>query len=188
MPHDRRNNSLRLPDYDYSQSGGYYVTVCTHQKARLFGDVVDGVVQLSDVGKIVEDVWLGLPDHYYHLRLGDYVVMPNHIHAIMILIDDEIALTPVGADLSSAPTNPNHTNDSGEDRQPRKRHTISEIMRAFKSYSTLDVKRHLDLDNIKLWQRGFYDHIIRNVDDHRRIQQYIHDNPLKWESDDYYEV
>lgn len=175
MTYKRRNNSMRLPDYDYSQSGGYYVTICTHQKAQFLSHIVDGAIKLSDVGQVVLNIWLGLPNHYYHLQLGDFVIMPNHIHAILILIDDEIALADtVGADLSSAPT------------KPLKRHNISEMIRAFKSYSTLGAKELLEVDTIKLWQRGFYDHIIRNEDDHLRIRQYIHDNPLKWESDDYY--
>lgn len=180
-PH-RRKNSLRLDGYDYSQSGGYYVTMCTHQKAKIFGAVADGEVQLSAYGEIVRACWLDLPEHYYHLRLDMFVIMPNHIHAIMLLLDDNIAsenkntgnIHIVGADPTT------------DLPRPRKRHTISEMIRAFKSYSTMGIKQAENYADDTVWQRGFYDHIIRNDDDLRRIQQYIVENPLKWESDDYY--
>ena len=155
----RRHNTMRLPDYDYSESGGYFVTICTHQKSQILSDVFNDEVKLSDVGRVVETTLLGLPRHYYHLKLGDFVIMPNHIHAILILVDDDIALNSnhmgseiVGAELRSAPTT--------DLSQPLKRHTISEIIRAFKSYSTLGIKQlAYDIDS-PIWQRGFYDHII----------------------------
>ncbi len=161
----RRKNSLRLKGYDYSQSGAYFVTTVTHQREYLFGEIKNEIMQLNDAGKIARAVWLGLPKHYLHIELGAFIVMPNHAHGIIIIHDI------VGAGLSPAPT------------PPIKQHGLSEIMRAFKSFSSRRIHETDEFSPEKIWQRGFHDRIIRNEDEWNRIHLYIENNPINWQED-----
>ncbi|MBT7991533.1 MAG: transposase [Anaerolineae bacterium] len=161
----RRPNSLRLPRYDYSQPGAYFVTTVTHQRACLFGEVVDGEMRLNHAGKIVKAVWDELPAHYPYIELGAFVIMPNHVHGIIIIND------AVGAGLRPAPT-------------PKKQHGLSEIMRAFKSFSSREIHKIDKFSSERIWHRGFYDHIIRSEEEWRKIHLYIEANPDNWEDDD----
>ncbi len=114
--------SIRLKGYDYSQSGAYFITVCTRDRAHLFGEVVAGEMRLNAFGEIVRAAWFDLPNHYNHVRLDTFVIMPNHVHSIIILIDDHPSVgAGVGAGLKPAPTAP-----------MTKRHPLSEIVRGSK--------------------------------------------------------
>src|SRR5512137_1336233 len=86
--HQRR--SIRLPGYDYSQPGAYFLTLCTHERETLFGDVVDDVMRLNDYGEIVAAVWADLPNHYPHVELDAFVIMPNHVHGIIVIADNAV--------------------------------------------------------------------------------------------------
>lgn len=83
--------SLRLKEYDYSLSGGYFITICTHHNEHVLGEIIDGVMNTSPIGEIIKECWLGLPDHFSRVTLDEYIIMPNHIHGILILAE------PVGA-------------------------------------------------------------------------------------------
>ena len=161
----RRLNSLRLKGYDYSQPGAYFVTTVTHQKASLFGKALNDKMQLNDIGKIVKAVWNKLPEHYPNIELGTFVIMPNHMHGIIIINDI------VGAGLRPAPTQ-------------KKQHGLSEIMRAFKSFSSRGIHKADEFSPERIWQRGFHDRIIRNEDEWRKIHLYIESNPINWEDND----
>lgn len=171
-----QRKSPRLPDYDYSQTGGYFVTICTHQRQHLFGTVDDGVMILSQYGKLAEANWLALPEHYSHIHLDDYVIMPNHIHGIIFLIDEDVEA--VGEGLQTRPYD--------NAKQP-KRHGLSEIVRGFKTYSARRINEHRDSKGIPVWQRSFYDHIIRNEPDLNRIREYVQTNPARWQADTFYD-
>ncbi|HXQ23506.1 MAG TPA: transposase [Candidatus Acidoferrales bacterium] len=134
MPIDPRprRRSLRLPGYDYSQAGAYFITACTHNRAMLFGDVIDGVVRLSEMGAIVQQAWDDLPTHYHGIDLDAFIVMPNHVHGLIILAD-----------------------------QPERRHAIPEIVRGFKTFSARRVNERAGKSGVR-WQRGYYEHVIRN--------------------------
>ncbi len=95
--------SIRLKGYDYSRPGAYFITICTRDRAHLFGEVADGEMRLNAFGEIVRAAWFDLPNHYNHVRLDAFVIMPNHVHSIIILIDDHPS---VGAGLKPAPTTP----------------------------------------------------------------------------------
>lgn len=161
----RRQNSLRLKGYDYSQPGAYFVTTVTHQRECLFGEIENDVIRLNNAGKIVRTVWLGLPQYYAHIELGAFIIMPNHAHGVIIIND------AVGAGLRPAPT------------KPQKQHGLSEIMRAFKSFSSRRIHEHDEFSPEKIWQRGFHDRIIRNEDEWSRIHLYIETNPINWQED-----
>lgn len=157
---------LRLPEYDYSTAGDYFVTICTHEHRLVFGSIQDGIVNLNDAGRIVEKHWNELPHHYASVVLDSFVVMPNHVHGILFLqAPDEIP----------------------EDNQPRAGHrtapTLGDVIRSLKKFSAIEINKGRGTTGQPFWQRSYYEHIIRNEEELRRICQYIQDNPMQWEFD-----
>ena len=182
-PQKRQRRSIRLRDYDYSQSGGYFVTIVTHQRECLFGDVVGGEMRLNNFGKLVEDCWCAIPAHFPNVELGTYVVMPNHLHGI-IVINDEIphadadASAPRGT-IYRAPTKPHRSNEEQFGKPTIG--SIPTIIRTFKDAVTRCFGDYLNHANV--WQRNYYEHVIRDPDDLNRIYQYIESNPFMWDED-----
>ena len=162
--HHRR--SIRLKDYDYSQPGAYFVTVCTHGRECALGEVLDDAVILNYSGLIVQECWEQLPDHYFHVDLDAFVVMPNHVRGIIVFNDRHI----VGAGLRPAPT-------------WTKRHGLPEIVRAFKAFSSRRINESRQRPGGPVWQRGYYEHVIRNDRSWEAIREYIESNPSRWEHD-----
>ena len=159
--------SIRLKGYDYSQAGAYSVTICVHDRRCIFGNIIDGQMQLNDAGRICISVWNDLPQHYQNVVLGEYVVMPNHFHGIVILNASVGAGLDVGAGLKPAPTI----------------HGLSEIVRAFKTFSARKINAKNKTPGVKLWQRNFYERIIRDDDEYQCIAEYIKNNPMNWKDD-----
>ena len=172
--HHRR--SIRLKSYDYAHMGAYFVTMVTQGRVCLFGGVRDGQMQWSEYGGMVHHQWHELPKHYAHLALDAFVVMPNHVHGIIVLTGGDpavaTAMAVVGAGLKPAPTVPRIG-----------RHGLSEIVRAFKTFSARRINAHRNAPGVPVWQRNYYEHIIRNEESLNRIRQYITDNPLQWSND-----
>ncbi|MBW2050451.1 MAG: transposase [Deltaproteobacteria bacterium] len=182
----RRRNTLRLRNFDYSALGAYFVTICTQDRACLFGDIHDGQMVLNDAGRIVRDVWNELPEHYGHVSLDMFVVMPNHIHGILILHDDRGVVVGAGfkpARTEPARTEPARTNPARTATTAIKRHGLPEIIRALKTFSSRRINETHNTPGRKLWQRNYYEHIIRNDESLNRIRQYIMTNPEKWGQD-----
>lgn len=174
--------SIRLDGYDYSSSGMYFVTICTQNKLCLFGEVKDGEMILNEAGLTAQQCWLDIPLHFPHVILHEFVIMPNHIHGILEITDDA-----VGAN--------NHSpdNDLPEFKSPSK--TIGSIIRGFKIGVMKWFKRNdlLTRANVysplqaqTIWQRNYYEHIIRNEKSYSTIADYIVSNPINWQSNDYY--
>ena len=163
-----RRQAERLRLFDYAAPGAYFITVCSWNRQVILGDVMGGRVILSDAGRIVEEAWLALPRHYPSLALDAFVVMPNHVHGILILGD-------VGAGFKPAPT-------VVAGRPPR-RHAIPEIVRAFKTFSARQINVQAQSVGRHVWQRGYYDHVVRDDRDLGRIRDYIFTNPLRWSMD-----
>ena len=163
--HHRR--SIRLKEYDYSRSGAYFVTICAHKRKYLFGNIVNDEMALSEYGKIVENVWYNLTGHYQNIKLDKFIVMPNHIHGIIILMD----MDDVGAGFKPAPTD------------LTKYYPLSEIVRAFKTFSARHVNELRITPGIPVWQRNYHEHIVRNENELNRIREYIMNNPLRWQFD-----
>ena len=159
--HDRR--SLRLKGFDYAQARAYFITVCTQNRESAFGCVDDGDMRLNDAGRMVRSVWEGLPDRFPGMELDDFVVMPNHVHGIAVFVGAGLALPEENGAASSAPT-------------------LGDVVRAFKSLSAIHVNRLLRRSG-PLWQRNYYEHVIRNERELDRIREYIATNPLKWALD-----
>ncbi len=158
-------HSIRLKDYDYSTSGMYFVTICTHQRECFLGEVKEDSVQASQHGQVVEQVWNGLSNHYLNLELDAFIVMPNHIHGIIVLTDS------VGAGLSPA-----HIKTSSV--------TLAKVVNSLKSFSTRQINVLRETPAAPVWQRNYYEHIIRNEQSLNAIREYILFNPARWASDE----
>lgn len=163
-----RRKNLRLRGYDYAQAGFYFVTVCAQDRICLLGEIIDGVMQLNSQGALVEQAWLDLPNHYPHVELDQFVAMPNHFHGILILT--------VGAGFKLAPT-------TDSNPVPTKRHGLPEIVRAFKSFSARRINELRQTPGVSIWQRNYYEHVIRDDADYQRIAEYVVNNPAKWTED-----
>ena len=166
--HHRR--SIRLKGYDYSREGMYFITMCTHDHMCLFGKVENEEIKLNEYGKIAEKCLLSIPDHHPYANLHQYIVMPNHIHCIIEITvgaNDDSPLQP-------QTDHPRHGTSK----------TIGSIVRGFKIGVTKWFRKNTDIHTV--WQRNYYDHIIRNENSYCRIANYIINNPLKWQDDKYY--
>ncbi|WP_222842613.1 transposase [Thermoflavifilum thermophilum] len=168
--------------YDYSSAGAYFITICTHNRECLFGDIVDGEMRLNEWGRIVEWTWYDLPNHVANITLDIFVVMPNHFHGIIIITDTVVGAGSVGAGSVRAGSEPAPTPAN----TIQKRYGLPEIIRQFKTFSARRINEHRQTPGQPVWQRNYYEHIIRDDDDLNRIREYIINNPLKWESDEHY--
>ena len=167
--HHRR--SIRLPGYDYTRSGYYFVTICCYQRQCLFGDIVNGAMQLNQFGEIVQKEWLRSSIIRQEIELNEFVVMPNHFHGIVII-------NPVGA-FDRTPL-PQSNKPIIPSMKPK---SLSSLMAGFKSSVTKQINLIRNTARAKVWQRNYYEHIIRNEKALNNIQQYIINNPLSWQKD-----
>ena len=186
--HHRR--SVRLQKYDYSQDGFYFVTICVHDRLPLFGEIVDGEMLLNDAGRMVENEFLQLPDKYSHIVCHEYVVMPNHFHCI-IGISDVNHVQSVGAPLVGAQKTDQYLGQPQGIAPTVVHPKLGDIVGAFKSVTTNAYIRGVKQCgwppfNIRLWQRNYYEHIIRNQRSYEEISCYILDNPMHWPDDQLY--
>ncbi len=171
-PQRHHRRSIRLKGYDYAQPGAYFITICTQHRACLFGEVVDGEMRLNDYGKIVEFTWHDLVNHISGIMLDAFVVMPNHVHGIVIITDGPGV---VGAGSEPAPTTPATAHTA--------RHGLPEIVRQFKTFSARRINALRGTPGVSVWQRNYYEHIIRNDEALERIRRYILENPARWMRD-----
>ena len=164
--HHRR--SIRLKGYDYSQAGAYFVTIVAWQRECLFGGVVNGTMKLNEIGTIVQKEWERSVEIRNEVELGIYVVMPNHLHGIVILHND----TVVGA-TGRSPLPP---------RGPMPR-SLGALMAGFKSSVTKQINILRDTPGVPVWQRNYFERIIRDEREMDRIHRYIESNPSQWADD-----
>ncbi|MFH1392549.1 MAG: transposase [bacterium] len=170
MLRERKLN--RLSGYDYSDFGYYFVTICTQNRELFFGDVENQRMILNEFGKIADKCWRDLPNHYWNCKLDEFVIMPNHVHGIIVIDNDtENGFRfCVGNGLKPFPTNKN-------------KYSLSEMMRGFKTFSSHRINKTQNIIFRFQWQKSFYDRIIRNNSELYRIRNYIINNPLKWDFD-----
>jgi len=162
--HNRR--SIRLRSYNYAQAGKYFVTICIHdRRQRLFGDVANGKMIENDHGNIVRNCWDDLSVRYSHIQLDEFAIMPNHIHGIIVIRD--------AANCDRAPT---------KTVKPRPI-TLGNIVAYFKYQSTKQINSIRQHGIEKVWQRNYFEHVIRNEESLFVIRNYIRDNPIKWDLD-----
>ena len=153
----------RLPKYNYANAGYYFVTICTKDRLHLFGEINNGAMVLSSLGKITHEYWLQIPIHAPYAKCDTFIVMPNHVHGIILIehsaeeiLNDDKILRP-------------------------QKHSLSMVVRNFKSAVTTHVRKFSS--GINVWQSRFYDRIVRNERELIAIRKYIEDNPLQWEVD-----
>jgi REP element-mobilizing transposase RayT len=203
--HHRR--SIRLKGYDYSQSGLYFVTICVQNRECLFGKTADGEMVLDNAGKMIEKWCAELPNKFSDIMLDEFVIMPNHFHAI--IINTGIGGGDVWADLRVCPDDANnvcpdesnkHNNNISGERNVSGEHNIlgehagsplHRVVQWFKTMTTNEYIRGVKTlnwqpFNKKLWQRNYWEHIIRNDESYQRIANYIINNPAHWEDDKFY--
>ena len=171
--------SIRLQEYDYANAGAYFITICTHQRESLFGEIADGGVILTQIGAIVDECWCATPDHFPSAELDAYSVMPNHLHGIVIITQHAANVgarhaVPLQSRPESTPAQAFGKPISG---------SLPTIVRSFKSAAARLVNIARDTPSAPLWQRNYYEHIIRNENDLNRIRAYIENNPSTWETD-----
>lgn len=195
-PQKHHRRSIRLKGYDYSQAGAYFVTIVAWQREMLFGEIVNGEMKLNRNGRIVRYAWFDLKNHYRYVELGAFVIMPNHAHGIIVLVDDggeTLHNSRGGSSVSgkvpllgglNAGIEPVKTDQTRPHVKPQIRHDLPEIVRAFKSFSARRINRLRRTDGIPVWQRNYYEHIIRNDREMDNITRYIESNPSMWAEDD----
>jgi putative transposase len=187
-PQKHHRHSIRLPNYDYSQPGAYYVTIVAWHRECLFGEVVNREMRLNKVGQIVHWEWEELPKRLRYVEIGAFVVMPNHFHGILIFHETAGATRQrITNALSSKVPLPNMIVD-GKDGSPLPRGpqpgSLGTLMAQFKSRVTKRLWKIPSLNRKPIWQRNYYEHIIRNEQDLRNKTDYIEANPILWNEDD----
>lgn len=159
-----QRKQLRLRGYDYAFPGVYFVTICSAGKHPVFGSVSEGKTVLSAIGEIVRSEWIALAERFPRLVLDEFVIMPNHLHAVLGFVGRAGGASPGTGGASPSPT-------------------LFEVIGAFKSISTIKVNKFLQRRGVPLWQRSYYEHIVRTGEDVRKIQRYILVNPSMWSLD-----
>ncbi|WP_036480014.1 transposase [Myxosarcina sp. GI1] len=190
MKYDRNKHhrrSIRLKGYDYSQPGAYFVTICTYERQCLFGKIVNGQMRLNGFGEIVAEQWQKSAVIRQEIKLDAWVVMPKHVHGIVVITN------PVGANGGSPLRNnlPQHNRLSPCDRSIRHNHeplrmkpkSLSSSIAGFKSTVTKQINILRDAPGTPVWQRNYYEHIIRDRSALNKIRQYVINNPLAWQTD-----
>jgi REP element-mobilizing transposase RayT len=159
--------SLRLQNWDYRSSGWYYVTICTKNREKIFGQVKNGEMMLSQCGEIVREEWIASETLRKEIYLDEFVIMPNHFHGIVEIRRGVWPYTPTKRGFQS----------------PSK--DLGSMIRSFKGSVTKRINEHREIQGCPVWQRNYHDHIIRNDEDLHRIRKYIRDNPVNWQEDEY---
>ncbi len=178
MKSERKKN--RLPCYDYSLPGYYYVTICTHKKKRYLGKFNEGELKLSDIGLICENFWKSIPIHFPETELDEFIIMPNHIHGILII--NGVGNADKKGNVGNADKKGNVGNadlHSLQENNDRTKMLLSKCIQQFKSSVTRFINQKGIKNNFR-WQKSFYERIIRNERELYFIRRYIRQNPLSW--------
>jgi len=171
----RQRKQTKIKNFSYTADGIYFITLCAKDRQRLFGSIVNGEMLLSEAGKQIQETWMHISNLYTNISLDEFIIMPNHFHAILILL---------GAGAYKIEYQQNQgvfENEAYQELAPRIC-SLADIMRDFKSYTSHVY--YLDTNHI-LWQRGYYEHIIRSDIELDHVRKYIKDNIINWEHDDY---
>ncbi|HAR99985.1 MAG: hypothetical protein US57_C0011G0070 [Candidatus Moranbacteria bacterium GW2011_GWC2_37_73] len=170
--------SARLEGYDYSQNGMYFVTICTKNREEFFGEIVDGKMVLNKIGKIAEECWKGIPDHFPFIVLDEFVVMPNHVHGIIEICKNDINMAMRRDAINRVSTG----GITGKNNPMNNPYSLSKIIRWYKGRCSFEIN-HIGQTMNFAWQPRFYDHIIRDDESLNKIREYIKINPEMWHRD-----
>ena len=205
MAHDvnKHRRSIRLKHYDYSQAGLYFITICTQRRKCLLGNIDHAEIILNDAGRMAQKWYFELEHKFDEIRCMDYMIMPNHIHFIIqnVGAGQKHRFVPacenirpnqnVGADLCVCPESKMPGEHAGSEEGEHAGSPLQRIVQWFKTMSTNEYIRNVKTNNWspfdgKLWQRNYYEHIVRSEESLNRIREYIANNPLNWPSDENY--
>jgi len=180
----RRRKQLRLRQYDYSSYGAYFITIVTSDRRHLFGEIVDDAMRQSVAGSLVLDTWNVLSGRFANVGLDASVVMPNHVHGILWLLDDDPRLPATGAASSPAAAGETAPTIALETQTNRVgRPMLGDVIRVFKSTSAVAVNRELGRSG-DVWQRNYFEKITRSQAQLDALRRYIEENPLRWALDE----
>ncbi len=172
-PKIHHRQSIRLRGYDYSEPGAYFITICTQNRECNLGEIINGKMKLTVRGFIIDEFWLKIPEHFPNVELDEFVVMPNHVHVIIVINDNF---------NEGRKHQQNHEADR-ETPPLRKKKTLGQIIAYYKYQTTKIINQIDDTPGMRIWQRNYYDRIIRNQKILDIARQYIFQNPLRWNKD-----
>lgn len=182
--HHRR--SVRLRDFDYATTGAYFVTICTHERQCLFGDIVGGVMGLNDAGRVVRECWAAIPGHFGQCVLDEFVIMPNHFHGIIQIVGAGSPRPGLGC---QHPGSSNRKTGGGKpeggETPPLRWATLGQMVGYFKYQSTKRINTRRQTPGAPVWQRNYFERIVRGDRERDAIRQYIVANPAQWDHDRY---
>jgi putative transposase len=164
-PNIHNRQSIRLKGYDYSKPGSYFITICVQNQKCIFGEIVEEKMVLNNFGNLISNCWLSLPKRFSRLILDQHIIMPNHLHGILNIEKNNLSKDTTATEIK----NP-----------------LSNIIKCFKNETTVKINQLRKNDFNKLWQRNYYEHIIRDRDDLIFTRDYIINNPKNWKSDELY--
>jgi putative transposase len=182
---DKFRNKYRIPSnrmqsWDYGWNGSYFITICTKNRRHYFGEMADGKMHFSEAGELANQYWLEIPLHFPYAKLGAFIIMPDHLHGILII--DKNSNLKVETRLIASPQSsmPLKTGGITGKKNPMLHDNISRIIRWYKGRCSFEIKK---LKSDFEWQTRFHDHIIRNFIEYHRISHYIKNNPMNWKKD-----
>ena len=178
-----RISSARLLNWDYTNNGAYFITICTKNRKHFFGEIVNDEMILNEIGITVQKYWLTIPLHFPFVELGNFVVMPNHMHGILIIGNRPVETLHCNVSMHVKTSDSIKPKNEQMSRISPKPGSISTIIRSYKSVVTTNA-HFIDINFD--WQSLFHDHIIRNAQSFETIQNYIADNPKNWRDDKFY--
>ncbi|HXF49220.1 MAG TPA: transposase [Verrucomicrobiae bacterium] len=186
-PEKQHRKSIRLPEYDYSGEGAYFVTICTQNRECLFGNIRNGKMELSAIGRVVRDCWKEIPKHFDHARVKDFVVMPNHLHGIVVLEKRVEYIQPLQKQMGNQIVGVQYIEPAFQKGTARYQYqkvapnSVGSIVRSYKAAVSRICRENLL--HSPIWQRNYYEHIVRSGQELYKIREYIRANPLMWKTD-----
>jgi putative transposase len=189
-------NSARLRQYDYTSSGAYFVTVCAYKREHFFGDVFEGEMRTTEIGNIILEAWNAIPKHFSRVRIDAFVVMPNHVHGVVWIDPTSHNESPsiVGARHASPLRHGNFSSVQKELAVSKDRlasdiipgvrpQSLGAIVGSFKSAVTKNIRVRVNNPHLMVWQRNYYERVIRNERELNAVREYIIHNPVNWQHD-----
>ncbi len=180
-----RIQSNRWKNWDYSSCGAYFITICTKNRINYFGKIIDDEMQLSEIGEMAYHFWDEIPNHFSFVLLDEFIVMPNHIHGIIIINDTtNVTVETPKLDVSTVTTATTNKKQTHNASLKWKSGTLGVVINQYKRICTINARK---TNPDFAWQSNYYDHVIRNYKSYRNIKNYILNNPKNWENNKWYE-
>lgn len=187
-PDIHHRQSIRLKDFDYSQANAYFITICTQNRECLFGEINDGKMILNNVGTLVEEEWVRTANVRHYITLDAFIIMPNHVHGIIVFngrgtpvaCPEVTQINTMLSKIQGTPPACPYESKFGKGIP----HSLPTIIGQFKSLATKQINTKWNVSGVKIWQRNYYEHIIRDEESLGKIREYIVNNPINWQEDE----